>query len=447
MPQLHSIVSELKASRLAAGLTQSDVASLMGVNQPTVAKIENSDPANVSFNQVLSYSQALGMALDVSLTDLGTNRTAIRTAPLLDSFTDRSAVREWKPGTPPVLSLTSSTTLTWINIAGTTGVGKSVAAAQIASQLDTDTKIFLISASDDVKAYAHKLGVHADTITYLDVLDWGRDEENALARAIVSEQPVAVIHDGTHWGSTTRVLATLGDHQPVVLITTSQECVSSEVRPNVEITIERQGRGYQYGMFSSDRDLRFAEVLESSDPAENCSPTALVVDKASTGIAAIELAEQSASREMHIIDACRPETLPDELRALWTFDRVLPALDRTVDSTIVDRLSGLGLAEPDRAWALIQASDPECIHVGWSAWVERMRDGAEAPEKLMRLVGSTVDLIAENLDQFAGRGLIIQLPEGPNGKPLDVTGTSIGTIYRTARSRDVQVIFVTEGQA
>lgn len=59
----YQIASELAAARKASGLTQAQIAAVMGTTQSVVSRIESG--ANVSVETIARYAQACGKKLEV----------------------------------------------------------------------------------------------------------------------------------------------------------------------------------------------------------------------------------------------------------------------------------------------------------------------------------------------------------------------------------------------
>lgn len=62
------LVSTLRTARLAAGLTQADLAEKLGTTQSAIARLENDDKGSLSIRRMIDYTFACGMApFDLSL--------------------------------------------------------------------------------------------------------------------------------------------------------------------------------------------------------------------------------------------------------------------------------------------------------------------------------------------------------------------------------------------
>jgi len=57
--------ASLSALRLRAGLTQTELASLIGIHQPALARLESKEPGDPKLSTLKKLSEALGKPLDV----------------------------------------------------------------------------------------------------------------------------------------------------------------------------------------------------------------------------------------------------------------------------------------------------------------------------------------------------------------------------------------------
>lgn len=67
--QLQDVVSELKASREAMGLSLADVAQLTGMDRSALSKLETGNRANPTVATLIRYAVAVGKTLKISLAD------------------------------------------------------------------------------------------------------------------------------------------------------------------------------------------------------------------------------------------------------------------------------------------------------------------------------------------------------------------------------------------
>ncbi len=64
------IALQTRAIREQRGLSQSDLGSLMGINQPAISRIENPDSGNLTTTTLLSLARALDVCLVVRFVGL-----------------------------------------------------------------------------------------------------------------------------------------------------------------------------------------------------------------------------------------------------------------------------------------------------------------------------------------------------------------------------------------
>jgi predicted XRE-type DNA-binding protein len=74
-----AIVPELVALREDRGLSQSQVASLLGVSQPAIAKLESGRIRNVELRTLVRYATALGARIVIQIERLAATRRGKRT--------------------------------------------------------------------------------------------------------------------------------------------------------------------------------------------------------------------------------------------------------------------------------------------------------------------------------------------------------------------------------
>lgn len=61
------VANMLRQARLASGLSQRDVAKLMGVSQPTICALEGSRTVTPTVTSIARYAAALGLELRIEL--------------------------------------------------------------------------------------------------------------------------------------------------------------------------------------------------------------------------------------------------------------------------------------------------------------------------------------------------------------------------------------------
>jgi predicted XRE-type DNA-binding protein len=74
-----AIVPELVALREDRGLSQSQLASLLGVSQPAIAKLESGRIQNLELRTLVRYATALGARIVIQIERLAATRRAKRT--------------------------------------------------------------------------------------------------------------------------------------------------------------------------------------------------------------------------------------------------------------------------------------------------------------------------------------------------------------------------------
>jgi DNA-binding XRE family transcriptional regulator len=69
LDQLQELLSQLKATREAKGLSLADVADLTGMDRSALSKLETGQRPNPTVETLVRYAEAVGKRLVVSLTD------------------------------------------------------------------------------------------------------------------------------------------------------------------------------------------------------------------------------------------------------------------------------------------------------------------------------------------------------------------------------------------
>jgi DNA-binding Xre family transcriptional regulator len=69
LDRLHELVRQLKAARLAKGLSLADLTELTGMDRSAVSKLETGQRANPTVETLVRYAEAVGKRVIVSLAD------------------------------------------------------------------------------------------------------------------------------------------------------------------------------------------------------------------------------------------------------------------------------------------------------------------------------------------------------------------------------------------
>lgn len=76
---IFAVIGEMIDARLAAGLTQADIAARMGTSQSVVARLEGARHMP-TFDMVARYAAAIGRRIDIHLVPAGSRHEAVALA-------------------------------------------------------------------------------------------------------------------------------------------------------------------------------------------------------------------------------------------------------------------------------------------------------------------------------------------------------------------------------
>ena len=453
MSNVIDIVQELKAARLAAGLTQRDVAELMGVTQPAIAKIEASNAETASFNQITQYARALGMSLDVSITG-APNTLSIRTEPFTRNHINPDAKHSWVgDNIPTALTFPVGGKPSWLAINGPSGSGKTVALARVVEQLAPTANVFVIDSDGYLATLLNERDLDCTILNPCGPLDAEAEYRVALAR--LSDRPLVLVQDTTPNAAPAHAfLAAIGDRGLDLMVSSSYQCVGGRFKPSV--VIETRGghpqESWELSLTYPSGGISPEEVVELSQGAPGeCRAQKVSVNPPGSAVLMQSLRSAPAGGPVYILDPSRLRSLPTDIARLVTLRNVWYELsrfnevDKSATAEVRELLAATDLTNLNRAAATARALAvhyPDTVDLDRLAEVmERLAqdpDGHIDEKTPYAIYSSVYRAIADNIQKFRGARLIIR-------QDFDWEPHKEDVLRMGARELGIPLIFIVEG--